>query len=180
AAAVFTQNLVQAAPVLVSKSHLRAKTHRAIIVNSGGANACTGAAGLKDARRATELVAAKLGCKPEEVLVCSTGVIGVRLDMQKVTTGIEAAAAQLSRVAGARVAEAIMTTDTRPKRASKSCKLAGQRVTIAGVAKGAGMIHPNMATLLAFVTTDAALSKTALQAALKEAVKHTFNRLSVD
>lgn len=180
AAAVFTQNLVQAAPVLISKTHLRAKTHRAIIVNSGGANACTGAAGLKDARRATELVAAKLGCRPEEVLVCSTGVIGVRLDLQKVAAGIEAAAAQLSRAAGARVAEAIMTTDTRPKRASRSCKLAGQRVTIAGVAKGAGMIHPNMATLLAFVTTDAALSKTALQAALKQAVKQTFNRLSVD
>src|SRR5262245_53839809 len=97
AAAVFTQNLVQAAPVLISKTHLRAKTHRAIIVNSGGANACTGAAGLKDARRTTELVAAKLGCRPEEVLVCSTGVIGVRLDMQKVAAGVEAAAGQLSR-----------------------------------------------------------------------------------
>jgi glutamate N-acetyltransferase/amino-acid N-acetyltransferase len=180
AAAVFTQNLVQAAPVLVSKAHLRARMHRAIIVNSGGANACTGAAGLKDARHTTELVAAKLGCKSEEVLVCSTGVIGVRLDMQKVATGVETITAQLSREAGARVAEAIMTTDTRPKRASKSFKLAGRRVTIAGVAKGAGMIHPDMATLLAFVTTDAAVSKAALQAALKQAVKRTFNRLSVD
>jgi glutamate N-acetyltransferase / amino-acid N-acetyltransferase len=180
AVAVFTQNLVQAAPVLVSKAHLRAKTHRAIIVNSGGANACTGEAGLQDARRTTELVATKLGCKPEEVLVCSTGVIGVRLDMQKVTTGIEVAAAQLSREAGTRVAEAIMTTDTRPKRAGKRFKLAGQTVTIAGAAKGAGMIHPNMATLLAFITTDAAISKAALQAALKMAVRRTFNRLSVD
>ncbi len=180
AAAVFTTNLVQAAPVLISKEHLRDRAHRAIVVNSGGANACTGAAGLKDARRTAALVAAQIGCKPEEVLVASTGVIGQRLDMQKVEAGVRAATAQLSREAGARVAAAIMTTDTRPKRARKQFKLGGQIVTIAGVAKGAGMIHPNMATMLCFVTTDASISKAALKAALKQAVRKTFNRLSVD
>ena len=180
AAAVFTTNLVQAAPVLVSQEHLRNRMHRAIVVNSGGANACTGAGGLNDARRTAALVAGQLNCKPEEVLVASTGVIGQRLDMKKIEAGVETVASQLSRAAGSRVAEAIMTTDTRPKRANKKCKLAGRTVTIAGVAKGAGMIHPNMATMLSFVTTDAAISKAALKAALKQAVRKTFNRLSVD
>ncbi len=180
AAAVFTTNLVQAAPVLLSQEHLRYRKQRAIVVNSGGANACTGAGGLKDARRTAALVAAQIGCQPEEVLVASTGVIGQRLDMAKVEAGVRAVTAQLSRAAGSRVAEAIMTTDTRPKRASKRFKLGGQTITIAGVAKGAGMIHPNMATMLSFVTTDAALSKAALNAALKQAVRKTFNRLSVD
>ena len=180
AAAVFTKNLAQAAPVLVSREHLRYRTHRAVVVNSGGANACTGAAGLNDARRTAALVAEALGCKPAEVLVASTGVIGQRLNMQKIEAGVQVATANLSRAAGARVAEAIMTTDTRPKRASKRLKLGGQTVTIAGVAKGAGMIHPNMATMLSFLTTDAAISKSALQVALKQAVRRTFNRLSVD
>jgi glutamate N-acetyltransferase/amino-acid N-acetyltransferase len=180
AAAVFTTNLVQAAPVLVSQEHLRYRTQRAIVVNSGGANACTGEAGLKDARRTAALVAAKLNCKPEEVLVASTGVIGQRLKMDLLEAGLEAVLSDLSRAAGSRVAPAIMTTDTRPKRARKRLKLAGKTVTIAGVAKGAGMIHPNMATLLSFVTTDAAISKSALKAALKQAVRRTFNRLSVD
>jgi glutamate N-acetyltransferase / amino-acid N-acetyltransferase len=180
AAAVFTTNLVQAAPVLVSKEHLRYRTHRAIVVNSGGANACTGEAGLNDARRTAALVADKLGCKPEEVLVASTGVIGQRLKMELLESGLDTLLANLSREAGNRVAEAIMTTDTRPKRANRRLKLGGKTVTIAGVAKGAGMIHPNMATLLSFVTTDAAISKAALLAALKQAVRQTFNRLSVD
>lgn len=180
AAAVFTTNLVQAAPVLVSKEHLRYRTHRAIVVNSGGANACTGEGGLADARRTARLVAAGLNCQPEEVLVCSTGVIGQRLKMDLLESGLARLLASLTREAGSRVAEAMMTTDTRPKRASKRFKLAGKTVTIAGVAKGAGMIHPNMATLLSFVTTDAAISKAALNAALKLAVRRTFNRLSVD
>jgi glutamate N-acetyltransferase/amino-acid N-acetyltransferase len=180
AAAVFTQNLVQAAPVVLSRAHLRHKTHRAIIVNAGCANACTGDAGMADARRSAQFVAAKLGCAESEVLVASTGVIGVRLEMKKLMAGIDAAVTQLSREAGARVAEAIMTTDTRPKRALKRVKLAGKTVVIAGVAKGAGMIHPKMATMLAFLTTDAAISKAALQSALKQAAKLTFNRMSVD
>ncbi len=180
AAAVFTQNLAQAAPVLVSKEHLRFRSHRAIVVNSGGANACTGEPGLADARKTASIVADYFNCDVQEVLIASTGVIGVRLDLAKLESGIRTATAELSRANGARVAEAIMTTDTRPKRAGKSLRLGGRPVTIAGVAKGAGMIHPNMATLLSFVTTDAAISKSALQAALKIAVSQSFNRISVD
>lgn len=180
AAAVFTQNLVVAAPVLVSREHLRYRTHRAIVVNSGGANACTGEAGLSDARHTAELVAEYFNCDEREVLVASTGVIGVRLDMTKIESGVRAATAELSRERGWNVAEAIMTTDTRPKRASKRVKIGGKLVTIAGVAKGSGMIHPNMATLLSFVTTDAAINKSALGAALKHAVNHSFNRVTVD
>lgn len=180
AAAVFTQNLVAAAPVLLSRQHLRHRTHRAVVVNSGGANACTGEEGLNDARQTATLVAEYFNCDDREVLVASTGVIGQRLDMTKVESGIRAATAELSRQRGWNVAEAIMTTDTRPKRAIRRLKLQGKSVTVAGVAKGAGMIHPNMATLLAFVTTDAAISKSALQASLKQAVNLTFNRVSVD
>jgi glutamate N-acetyltransferase/amino-acid N-acetyltransferase len=180
AAAVFTQNLAQAAPVQVSREHLRYKTHRAVVINSGGANACTGEQGLKDARATARLVAEYFNCDEREVLVASTGVIGVRLDMSKVESGVREATGQLSRDSGARVAEAIMTTDTRPKRANKAVKIGGRMVRVSGVAKGAGMIHPNMATLLAFVTTDAAIGKAALQAALKRAVNLSFNRVSVD
>lgn len=180
AAAVFTRNLVQAAPVLLSREHLRHKSHRAIVVNSGGANACTGAAGLSDARRMAQMVAAATGCDEREVMVASTGVIGVRLEMNKVASGIRAATARLSRASGPRVAEAMMTTDTRPKRAAQTIKLGGKQAIIAGVAKGAGMIHPRMATLLSFVSTDAAISKAALQTALSRAANASFNRVSVD
>ncbi|MGH9765824.1 MAG: bifunctional glutamate N-acetyltransferase/amino-acid acetyltransferase ArgJ [Blastocatellia bacterium] len=180
AAAVFTQNLVQGAPVLVSREHLRSRTHRAIVVNSGGANACTGEEGLNDARATAQLVAEYFNCDDREVLVASTGVIGPRLDMGKIESGVREATGQLSREAGSRVAEAIMTTDTRPKRANRSVKLGDRVVKIAGVAKGAGMIHPDMATLLAFVTTDAAIGKAALQAALKRAAGQSFNRVSID
>lgn len=180
AAAVFTQNLVVAAPVLVSREHLRHKTHRVIVVNSGGANACTGEEGLKDARQMAQLVAEYFNCDEQEVFVASTGVIGHRLNMAKVESGVREATAKLSRQSGWNVAEAMMTTDTCPKRASRRIKLSGKTVTIAGVAKGSGMIHPNMATLLSFVTTDAAISKSALSAALKRAVNLSFNRVSVD
>lgn len=179
-AAVFTQNLVKAAPVVVSQENIRSRTHRVIVVNSGGANACTGEAGMEDARETVRIVADYFNCDEREVLVCSTGVIGVRLDMDKLRSGIRVATAELSRPRGERVAEAIMTTDTFPKRASKRFKLGGRTVTIGGVAKGAGMIHPNMATLLAFVTTDAAISKPALNRALKTAVGRSFNRITVD
>lgn len=180
AAAVFTQNLVAAAPVLLSRQHLRHRTHRVVVVNSGGANACTGEEGLNDARQTAALVAEYFNCDDREVLIASTGVIGQRLNMTKVESGVRAATAELSRERGWKVAEAMMTTDTRPKRAVRRLKLQGKSVTVAGVAKGAGMIHPNMATLLAFVTTDAAISKSALQASLKLAVNQTFNRVSVD
>ena len=180
AAAVFTRNIVQAAPIVVSREHLKYRTHRAIIVNSGCANACTGQAGLDDAIRTSSIVADYFNCDSREVLVASTGVIGVRLDMAKIESGIRSATAVLSRDGGKRVAEAIMTTDTRPKRASRTVTIGGKKIVIAGVAKGSGMIHPNMATLLSFVTTDAAITKKALRLALKEAVKLSFNRVSVD
>ncbi|HEY8459615.1 MAG TPA: bifunctional glutamate N-acetyltransferase/amino-acid acetyltransferase ArgJ [Blastocatellia bacterium] len=180
AAAVFTQNLVQAAPVQVSRENLRFKTHRAIVVNSGGANACTGEPGLQDARATVKMVAEYFNCDEREVLVASTGVIGVRLDMGKIANGVREATGRLSREAGFNVAEAIMTTDTKPKRAARSLKIGDRTVKIAGVAKGAGMIHPDMATLLSFVTTDAAIGKAALQAALRRAVNRSFNRVTVD
>ncbi|MEP7272008.1 MAG: bifunctional glutamate N-acetyltransferase/amino-acid acetyltransferase ArgJ [Acidobacteriota bacterium] len=180
AAAVFTQNLVQAAPVVLSREHLRNKHHRAILVNSGGANACTGEPGLQDARRSALVLARFLGCDEREVLLASTGVIGSRLDMTKLESGITEAAALLERDSFPRVAEAIMTTDTRPKRAFKEVRIGGRRVMISGVAKGSGMIHPNMATLLSFILTDAEIAKPALQAALKYAVDRSFNRVSVD
>ena len=180
AAAVFTRNLVQAAPVQLSREHLRSRTHRAILVNSGGANACTGEEGLEDARRCTRRLARLLGCLEREILVASTGVIGVRLNMKKLDLGIEQAARQLDRSSLKRVAEAIMTTDTRPKHVVSRVTIGGKTVKIAGVAKGSGMIHPDMATLLSFVTTDAALSKPALRSALRLAVARSFNRVSVD
>ncbi len=180
AAAVFTQNLVQAAPVVLSKERLRYKTHRAIIVNSGGANACTGEEGMNDAHRTTQIVSEYFYCDEREVLIASTGVIGVRLDMSKIESGIRIATAQLSNTNGSHVAKAIMTTDTRPKSSSTIVKLGGKRVRITGIAKGSGMIHPNMATLLSFITTDAAIKKNALQAALQLAVDRSFNRISID
>ena len=180
AAAVFTQNLVVAAPVLVSREHLRAKTHRAIIVNSGCANAVTGEEGLVNSQRTTQILADFFNCDDREILVCSTGVIGVRLKMELLEAGIREATANLAAENGSKIAEAIMTTDTKPKRAAKSFTLGGKRVTIAGVAKGSGMIHPNMATLLSFVTTDAAISKKVLQTALNRAVNVSFNRVTID
>lgn len=182
AAAVFTQNLVQAAPVTLSRTHLQHKSHRAIIVNSGCANAVTGAEGLANSQATAQLIADLLACDKREVLVCSTGVIGVQLDMTKLESGIRTALPQLSRdgTAIAKLANAIMTTDTRPKCSSRSFTVGGKRITIAGVAKGAGMIHPNMATLLSFVMTDAAIGKKVLQAALKQAVNQSFNRVTVD
>jgi glutamate N-acetyltransferase / amino-acid N-acetyltransferase len=179
-AAVFTRNLVQAAPVLLSREHLRNKTHRAILVNSGGANACTGEPGLEDAKRSALVLARFLGCDEREILVASTGVIGVRLDIRKIESGISEAAPSLDSQGFSAVAEAIMTTDTRPKRAFKEVRLGGKKVMISGIAKGSGMIHPNMATLLSFILTDAVIAKSALQSALKYAVDRSFNRVSVD
>lgn len=183
AAAVFTQNLVVAAPVHVSRQHLRHRTHRAIVVNSGCANAVTGDEGLANTERTTQMLAEFFGCDAREILVCSTGVIGVQLDMTKLAAGLKDATAKLARDNGTAIADlarAIMTTDTRPKQSSRSFSLSGKRVTISGIAKGAGMIHPNMATLLSFVMTDAAISKKALQAALKRAVNQSFNRVTID
>jgi glutamate N-acetyltransferase/amino-acid N-acetyltransferase len=184
AAAVFTQNLVQAAPVVLSREHVRkaARRMRAIIVNSGNANCCTGCAGLCASRDTAARTARILGCKPEEVIVCSTGVIGVPMKVEKILSALTALAE--SRNARGEsfdaVTHAIMTTDTRPKWAAAACRIGGKNVRVLGCAKGAGMIHPNMATMLAFVVTDAAMATALLRRALREVTARTFNCITVD
>jgi glutamate N-acetyltransferase/amino-acid N-acetyltransferase len=181
AAGIFTTNLAQAAPVTVSKRHLEASRGmvRAIVVNSGCANACTGAAGMNDARQMTAETAAQIGCQPEQVLVASTGVIGVNLKMDKVVPGIRAAAAALGRDGGV-MARAIMTTDPFPKEHAVTVKTPRGTFTVGGTAKGSGMIEPNMATMLGFLSTDAKASPAVLQRALRESADATFNAITVD
>jgi glutamate N-acetyltransferase/amino-acid N-acetyltransferase len=182
AAGVFTTNLVKAAPVLYDQEVLAggAGQIRAVIANAGCANACTGPRGLEDARRMAELTAYGLRCQPEQVLVLSTGVIGRHLDMAKVTQGIAEVTSPAAQQGAPAAARAIMTTDTRPKVASRTLELDGRSVTISGFCKGAGMIHPNMATMLAVVTTDAQAAPEVLQGLLREAAARSFNRISVD
>ncbi len=180
AAGVFTRNLAQAAPVLVSREHVAGGQARAIVVNAGCANAATGAQGLADARAMAAAVASAVGCEPNHVLVASTGVIGVPLPMDKVRAGIERAASQLSVAAGPDAARAILTTDTRPKEVRAEVPLGNATAIIGGMAKGAGMIAPNMATLLAFFTTDACVPADLLRRALREAVDDSLNRITVD
>jgi len=180
AAGVFTTNRSQAAPVLVSREHLQAGRARAVVVNAGCANAATGERGLADAREMASVSATALGCRPQEVLVASTGVIGVHLPMDKIRAAIPAAAAALSRDAAPSAARAIMTTDTKPKEVTIAFEIAGKPARIGGMAKGAGMIAPHMATLLAFFTTDAAVSPAVLRQALLEAVGDGLNRITVD
>jgi glutamate N-acetyltransferase/amino-acid N-acetyltransferase len=180
AAAVFTTNRAQAAPVIVSREHLQGGQARAVVVNAGCANAATGEQGLRDARETAALVAREIGCRPSEVVVASTGVIGVALPMDRVSAAVAAAAAQLSRANGDRAAHAIMTTDTRAKQVVVEFPLDGHTARIGGMAKGAGMIAPNMATMLAFFTTDAAVEPHLLQRALREAVGESLNRITVD
>ena len=182
AAAVFTINRAQAAPVIVSRGHLESSAHlaRAIVVNSGCANACTGDAGLRDAREMAEAVAQRLGCHADQVLVASTGVIGVALPMDRVRSGIETAFAALNAADGAAAARAIMTTDPFPKEAAAKMAIGGREVTIGGMAKGSGMIEPMMATMLGFVTTDALVPAPLLTRALRDAVDETFTAITVD
>jgi glutamate N-acetyltransferase / amino-acid N-acetyltransferase len=182
AAGVFTTNKAVAAPVLVCREHLAASRGRvsAIIVNSGCANAATGPEGLATARSTAGFVASTLGCKPEHVLVASTGVIGVQLDADKVFRGAGAAAAQLSRTNHLDAAMAIMTTDRGPKEASVEVTTPAGTFRVGGMAKGAGMIEPNMATMLGFVTTDASVEAGLLQQALGEVVADTFNAITID
>jgi glutamate N-acetyltransferase / amino-acid N-acetyltransferase len=184
AAAVFTQNLVVAAPVLISKAHLRLSKGRmrAVVVNAGNANCATGAAGYAAAQRTVVETAKKLGCKTEEVFVCSTGVIGVPLSVDKILRAVPLLARhrRASARSFAEVSLAICTTDTRPKTAAASFQMAGKRVHVVGCAKGAGMIHPNMATTLAFVTTDAAIAPALLQKTLRQVTARTLNSISID
>jgi glutamate N-acetyltransferase/amino-acid N-acetyltransferase len=180
AAGVFTTNRAQAAPVLVSRQHLASGRARAVVANAGCANAGTGPEGLADAREMAGIAACALGLRREEVLVASTGVIGVRLPMDRVQAGIEDAARRLSRDGGAEAARAIMTTDTRPKEVALELEVDGASCLIGGMAKGAGMIAPSMATLLALFTTDVAVEAALLRRALVEAVGGSLNRITVD
>ena len=182
AAAVFTTTLAQAAPVLVSRDHLARSggIARAIIVNSGCANACTGDAGMDVARGMASAAAAVLGCPAEQVLVSSTGVIGVNLSLEKITAALPGARTALSADNGPLAARAIMTTDRFPKEAAVRLTIAGRQVAIGGIAKGSGMIEPMMATMLGFVTTDAAVPRALLDKALREVVDDTFNAITVD
>ena len=182
AAAVFTTNRAQAAPVIVSRNHLERSngTARAIIVNSGCANACTGADGMRVALDMAGETARLLGCTAEEVLVASTGVIGVSLPIEKIKRGLPDAIAALGSNQGAAAARAIMTTDPFPKEAAAHVVIPGSAITIGGMAKGSGMIEPMMATMLGFVTTDAAVPRGLLDRALREAVDDTFNAITVD
>ena len=190
AAAVFTTNKIVSAAVTVCRKHIRSPGISAVIVNSGNANACTGQLGLDNAIRmcaATASLVAGQGTKwenyePRNVLIASTGIIGQQLPIQKIIVGLSRAPAKLSASAqaGLDFARAIMTTDTKPKQAVRRLDVGGARVTIAGAVKGAGMIAPNMATTLCFMTTDAAISKRMLASALKAAVDDSLNRLTVD
>ena len=179
AAGTFTTNHVRAAPVLYDEEILarHAANIRAVIANSGCANACTGDQGTRDVRHTAAMVAQRLGCRPDQVLALSTGVIGRPLDMEKITKGIAKVADSAARASAADAARAILTTDTRPKIAMRET---ARGVAVRGFAKGSGMIHPHLATMLGIVTTDARLAPDALQSALRFAVARSFNRISVD
>jgi len=184
AAAVFTQNLVVAAPVTLSKKHLLLSkgSMRAVVVNAGNANCATGEQGDAASLRTVEETARRLQVQPHEVFVCSTGVIGVQLPVEKILRAVPSLTRNRrpSARSFAELSLAICTTDTRPKTAAASFKMAGKRIHLVGCAKGAGMIHPNMATMLAFVATDAAISPVLLQKTLNDVTRRTFNAISVD
>ena len=186
-AAVFTQNAFCAAPVTVSRENVENGDIRAIVCNAGNANAVTGEQGMRDAREMAAIAAKALGLQPDQFIVCSTGVIGRPMPMDKVRAGIEECARTLSQATGGEAAEAITTTDSHPKHVFLQVDVrpttpgaAARRFHIAGIAKGAGMIHPNMATMLSFLVTDAPVTTSFLQASLREAVGATFNMITID
>lgn len=182
AAGVFTQNQVVGAPVIVTRDRVPSSKVRAIVINSGNANACTGERGITDAKQMTSIVAEELNVEQDDVLVCSTGVIGHFLPMEVVGRGIRSAAAELDSKPESLVsaAKAIMTTDTTEKVVSKQIELNGQTVTVTGVAKGAAMIAPNMATMLSVIMTDCQLESAVASRMLKSAVDESFNCISVE
>lgn len=180
-AGVFTKNRFCAAPVQVCREHLAAGAGvRAIVVNTGNANAGTGADGLARARRTCSALAAQLGVKPEQVLPFSTGVIMETLPVERIEAGLPQALASLSAAAWAEAAQGIMTTDTLPKAASRQLQIGGRTVTVTGISKGAGMIRPNMATMLGFVATDAVIAPELLQPLVRGAADASFNRITID
>lgn len=181
AAGTFTTNKVKAAPVLVSRAHARGADVRAIVANSGNANACTGAPGILHAKRMAAAAAGALGLRQNQALVCSTGRIGVELPMEKIEAGLALLPKKLARKNASRnAARAIMTSDTFPKEAAVEFPSGGKTARLGGIAKGAGMIDPNMATMLCFLTTDVAIEKRDLQDALSKSVERSFNRITVD
>lgn len=180
AAGVFTTNKVHAAPVKVCKAHVKNGKAQAIIASSGCANACTGAKGVKDATKMTEITARALGLKKENVLIGSTGSIGTYLPMEEVKAGIKKLSLKLSRSGGDLAAKGIMTTDLVPKSIAVRVNIDGVWVKIGAIAKGSGMIRPNMATMFCFLTTDANIDKAYLKKILKQSVDKTFNRIDVD
>ncbi len=179
-AGVFTRNRVKAAPVLLDMTKVKSGKARVIVANSGCANACTGKRGRADAREMAEVAARELSVKPDAVLIASTGVIGEFLPMAKVATGLATAVGLLSSAGWEQAAEAIMTTDIYPKLSIVQEDIAGKTITVAGIAKGSGMVHPNMATMLCFVVTDAALSAPLLRKALLASTEKSFNSITVD
>ena len=179
-AGVFTKNLVAAAPVRVSKIVVGTGTAHAIVANAGCANACTGEQGLRDAEKMAELAAKELNCRQDDVIVASTGVIGVNLPMDKMEVGIKNAAAELSAEGSVNAGNAIITTDTYSKACATEIEIGGKEVRIGAIAKGSGMIQPNMATMLCFITTDISIEQKLLQNALSEIVEVTFNMVTVD
>ncbi|MCQ2394035.1 MAG: bifunctional glutamate N-acetyltransferase/amino-acid acetyltransferase ArgJ [Kiritimatiellae bacterium] len=182
AAAMFTTNAVAAAPVLYDRATVKSGRIQAILANSGCANACTGELGYKDAELAALTTAGELGIDPKLVLVASTGVIGRRLPMDRLLAGMKDAASKLAATpeAGLAAEKAVMTTDTKPKQAAVQTKIGGKTITVGGMCKGSGMIEPNMATMLGFITTDAAVTPAMLRRALKLAVAVSFNHVVVD
>ena len=180
AAGVFTKNSVTAAPVIVCRKHLSDPTAQAIIINSGNANACTGERGMLNAHRMATVTAEQLNIAEDRVLVSSTGVIGQQLPMDNIENGIRLAVEALRTDGGDAAAEAIMTTDTHPKSAAVEIEIGGKNVRIGGIAKGSGMIAPNMATMLSYLTTDVRINSETLQSALNHVVDNTYNLLTVD
>lgn len=180
AAGVFTNNKVKGHSLQVTMDHIKNGFINAIVINSGNANACVGEQGYKDAKQIAAFAADLLECNPENILVGSTGVIGKSLDVKAILSGIEEAVSSMSSDEGHNAMEAIMTTDLIPKEIALEFNLQDTKVTMGGMAKGSGMIHPNMATMIGVLTTDINISRTLLDKALKEVVKHTFNRVSVD
>jgi len=180
AAGMFTVNRIQAAPVKLDIARLKSGRARAVVINSGNANACTGKQGWRDAEEMAALTAARLGLEEEAVLISSTGSIGKPLNMAPIRAGIPKLADALSRDGGEEAAKGILTTDTRTKMCTTTILVDGREVTLSGFCKGAGMIEPNMATMLAYVCTDAAVEPDALRMALKRAVDGSFNRISID
>ena len=178
AAGVFTRNKVKGHSLMLSQRNVRNGKAQAVIINAGNANACLGTRGEQDALTMAQLTAQALGCRPMDVLTGSTGVIGMPLPIERIEAGLKKAA--LTREGGADAARAIMTTDTIPTEAKASVVIGGREVRVGGMAKGSGMIHPNMATMISVVTTDASVSAKALKTALKNVADVSYNRISVD